>query len=71
MALHEPVSAPATRRKQMDKHVHALLDGLATGLGFVGVMGFAIDSTKWPILSILIAVAAVLPIATRLKEHDE
>jgi len=55
----------------MDKHVHALLDGLATGLGFVGVMGFAIDSTKWPILSILIAVAAVLPIATRLKEHDE
>lgn len=55
----------------MDKHVQALLDGLATGLGFVGVMGFAIDSSKWPILSVLIALAAVLPIVTRLKENNE
>jgi hypothetical protein len=70
-ALHAPVNAPATRRKQMNKDIKALIDGLAVGLGFVGVTGFAIDASKWPTLFLLISISMALPIATRLKEHDE
>ena len=55
----------------MNKDIKALIDGLAVGLGFVGVMGFAIDASKWPTLFLLISIAMALPIATRLKEHDE
>ena len=71
MALHEPVSAPATRRKQMNKELQSMIDGIAIGLGFVGVLGFAVNANVWPILISLIGTAIVLVIGTRLKDNNE
>ena len=71
MARQEPVRALATRRKQMNKELQAMIDGIALGLGFVGVLGFAVNISAWPILLTLIGTALVLVVSTRLKENNE
>jgi energy-converting hydrogenase Eha subunit G len=71
MAQHASVRALATRRKQMNKELQAMIDGIAIGLGFVGVLGFAVNPAVWPILLSLIGTAIVLVIGTRLKESNE
>lgn len=43
----------------------AVVDGIATGLGFVGVLGFAVNSRVWPVLLGLIVIAVALPILSR------
>lgn len=55
----------------MNKEIQAMIDGIAIGLGFVGVLGFAVNSTAWPVLLTLIGTALVLVIGTRLKENNE
>jgi len=55
----------------MNKELQAMIDGIAIGLGFVGVLGFAVNPTVWPILLSLIGTALMLVIGTRLKENDE
>lgn len=49
----------------MTSHEQALVDGIATGLGFVGVFGFAINSRVWPVLLGLIVLSVALPILSR------
>jgi preprotein translocase subunit Sss1 len=71
MAQHASVRALAMRRKQMNKELQAMIDGIAIGLGFVGVLGFAVNSNVWPILLSLIGTAIVLVVGTRLKENNE
>lgn len=49
----------------MDEHYQSVVDGLATGAGVIGVLGFAIDANKWPILLTLVAISIALPTLSR------
>lgn len=49
----------------MSDDTQALVDGIAIGLGFVGVLGFAVNSNVWPVLLSLIVTAVALPILSR------
>jgi hypothetical protein len=49
----------------MNEDKQALIDGIATGLAFVGIMGFAVNSSVWPVLISLIVTAVALPIVSR------
>lgn len=53
------------------EHYRALTDGLATGLGFVGVFGFAIDSSKWLVLLTMNVIAVMIAVAGRNVFKDE
>jgi membrane-bound ClpP family serine protease len=44
----------------MNKHLSSLFYGLALGFGFIGLMGFAIDSSKWIASMILILIGVFL-----------
>lgn len=55
----------------MNKELQSMIDGIAIGLGFVGVLGFAVNANVWPILISLIGTAIVLVIGTRLKDNNE
>jgi hypothetical protein len=55
----------------VDQHKQALIQGLATGLGFVGVMGFAIDSSKWPILLTLLGMSVALVIVSTQPKKEK
>ena len=55
----------------MGQHKQALIQGLATGLGFVGVMGFAIDSSKWPILLTLLGMSVALVIVSTQPKKEK
>jgi energy-converting hydrogenase Eha subunit G len=55
----------------MNDELRAVIDGIATGLGFVGVLGFAVNAAAWPLLLLLVGIAIALVVGTRLGENYE
>lgn len=47
------------------EHVQSLIDGVAVGLGFVGLFGFAIDPSMWVVSVALLTASIVIPIVSR------
>lgn len=47
------------------EHLQSLIDGVALGMGFVGLFGFAIDPTMWVVSVSLLVASVVIPIVSR------
>ena len=47
------------------EHFQSMIDGLAVGMGFVGLFGFVIDPSMWVVSVSLLISAVVIPIISR------